>query len=162
MESGTIVSLNISAGGVPKLPVQAVTIERGAIVGDGQNDRKHHGGPDRAVCIYSQELIESLRGEGHPIEPGSAGENVTVAGLDWGVLVPGVRLRIGAAEVEVTSYTAPCKTISGAFLGGSFSRISQIVNPGWSRVYARVLVPGRATRGDRVTVDVRAVAHSLP
>ena len=162
MESGTIVSLNISAGGVPKLPVEAVTIERGAILGDGHNDRKHHGGPDRAVCIYSQELIESLRREGHPIEPGSAGENVTVAGLDWGAVVPGIRLRIGEAEVEVTSYTSPCRTISESFLGGSFVRISQIANPGWSRVYARVLVPGRATRGDRVTVTTGAVAHSLP
>ena len=162
MESGTIVSLNISTGGVPKSPVEAVTIERGAIVGDRHNDRKNHGGPDRALCIYSQELIESLRREGHPIEPGSAGENVTVAGLDWGLVVPGIRLRIGEAEVEVTSYTSPCRTISESFLGGSFIRISQIANPGWSRVYARVLVPGRAARGDRVTVTTRAVAHSLP
>ncbi|MDQ6737504.1 MAG: MOSC domain-containing protein [Gemmatimonadota bacterium] len=160
--SGAIVSLNISAGGVPKLPVEAVAIEFPGIVGDGHNDRKHHGGPDRAVCIYSRELIELLRTEGHPVEPGSAGENITVAGLDWSLMVPGVRLRLGTLEVEVTAYTSPCKTIGGSFVDRNFMRISQIKNPGWSRVYARVLVPGYVKTGDPVVITTGGVAHSLP
>jgi len=38
--------------------------------------------------------------------------------------------------------------IMRAFKGGDFTRVSQKRHPGWSRVYARVLVPGRIRQGD--------------
>ena len=161
-ESGRVLSLNISAGGVPKRAMRGIAIEFDGVVGDSQADRKHHGGPERAVCLYSAELIEALSAEGHPVGAGTAGENVTIAGLDWALVVPGVRLTLGSAEVEVTSFTSPCKTISGSFLEGFFMRISQAKNPGWSRVYARVLVCGYVTIGDTVALKSRGVAHSLP
>ncbi len=62
---------------------------------DGHRHREHHGGLERAVCLYAMEAIETLRGEGHAISPGSLGENLTVAGLDWPSVVPGSRLRDG-------------------------------------------------------------------
>jgi MOSC domain-containing protein YiiM len=105
----------------------------------------------RALCLYAQERIDGLRAEGHPIGPGAVGENVTIEGLDWDAVVPGVRLRIGAAEVEVTSYTVPCKSIAGAFRDGAFTRIGQKVHPGWSRVYVRVLREGAVAVGDSVS-----------
>ena len=37
-----------------------------------------------------------------------------------------------------------------AFLDGAYSRVSETRHPGWSRVYARVLVPGEIAAGDRV------------
>ena len=150
MKRGTVVSVNISAGGVPKLPVDSVMVGLDSIEGDGHNDRKHHGGPERAVCLYSAELIAGLRGEGHPIEAGWAGENFTISGIDWSLMQPGVRLTIGAAEIELTAYTTPCKTIRASFTSGNFVRISHTMNPGWSRVYGKVLVAGRVARGDHV------------
>jgi MOSC domain-containing protein YiiM len=150
MSRGTVVSLNVSRGGVPKLPVSGAELGPDGFEGDGHDDTRNHGGPERAVCIYSLEVIRRLQLEGHPIMPGSAGENITVAGLDWGEMLPGVRLRIGAATVELSSYTSPCKTIQASFTGGQFSRISQPKNPGWSRVYGRVLVPGMVNTGDPV------------
>ena len=51
-----IVQINISDGGVPKLPVPEVMIESTGLVGDRQKNLKHHGGPDRAVCLWSLEL----------------------------------------------------------------------------------------------------------
>ncbi|MDQ2889565.1 MAG: MOSC domain-containing protein [Gemmatimonadota bacterium] len=122
------------------------------IVGDGHDDRKHHGGPERAVCLYASELITRLVEEGHPIYAGSAGENVTISGLDWSCMVPGVRVRLGATMIQLTSYTSPCKTIRNSFVNGRFERISQKTNPGWSRVYARVLVPGTVRRADEVEI----------
>jgi MOSC domain-containing protein YiiM len=119
--------------------------------GDRQRNRRFHGGPMRALCLYAQERIDGLRAEGHPIGPGAVGENVTIEGLDWDAVVPGVRLRIGAAEVEVTSYTVPCKSIAGAFRDGAFTRIGQKVHPGWSRVYVRVLREGAVAVGDAVS-----------
>jgi MOSC domain-containing protein YiiM len=118
---------------------------------DAQNDRVHHGGPERAVCIYSLEKIRSLRAEGHPIDTGSVGENLTLDGLVWEMIVPGARLRVGESVLlEVTSFTSPCHKIRHAFTDGRFIRISQKVHPGWSRVYARVIEEGDLKIGDRV------------
>ena len=147
---GRIVSLNRSAGGVPKLQVDEARITTDGMSGDRQEDAHHHGGVDRAVSLYSLDLIEHLQLEGHPIAPGTAGENVTVRGIDWREVVPGQRLSLGEAEIEVTSYASPCTTIKGSFLDGEFSRISHKVHPGWSRVYARVVREGTIRRHDEV------------
>lgn len=150
--SARITSLNLSAGGVPKLPVATAVLTLDGLAGDRQRNLKYHGGPDRAVCLYSARLIEALRGEGHPIATGTTGENVTVDGLDWALVVPGVRLTLGAAVVEITSFTRPCRTIAGSFLGGRTGRVSQRTHPGWSRVYARVLAGGTMRVGDLVAL----------
>ena len=150
---GTIRSINLSPGGVPKNSVNDAMVARSGLIGDAQNDTKHHGGPEKAVCVYSLELIRSLQREGHPIDVGTAGENLTVEGINWDRVVPGARIRCGEeVELEVASFTNPCKTIKGSFIEGRFRRISQIVHPGWSRVYARVLYEGQIRRGDRVQV----------
>lgn len=148
-----IFQLSTSNGGVPKTAVRRATIDELGIVGDGHHDMVHHGGPDRALCLYSIEVIEALRGEGHPIEPGSAGENLTLSGLDWDEVVPGARMLIGQeVEIEVTSYTAPCAKNAQWFLDGRFSRMLQSRFPGESRVYARVLRPGEVEVGDEVVL----------
>lgn len=145
-------AVNVSDGGVPKLCIGRAMVSDAGVAGDRQRDRKHHGGPDRAVCVYSLELIEALRNEGHPITPGSAGENLTVSGLQWDGIVPGVQIRAGGATLEVTSYTVPCRFIRESFVDGKFERISQKTNPGWSRVYAMVLTAGEVSVGDSVVV----------
>ena len=147
-----VASLNVSNGGVPKLRVPSVEVTADGMAGDWQRNRKHHGGPDRALCLYSLERLERLREEGHAVGPGVLGENVTIAGLDWDMVTPGVRLRVGAVLVEVTSYTVPCRTIAHAFRFRRAGRVGQKGHPGWSRVYARVLVPGRVAEGDPVAL----------
>ena len=79
-------------------------------------------------------------------------ENLTLAGIEWAAVRPGVQLDIGAASLIVTSYTAPCRKIAGAFKDDEFVRVSQKVHPGWSRVYARVAQEGTVRPGDSVTV----------
>lgn len=151
--SGHVHQINVSKGGVPKLPVHDSFVGTLGLDGDSHNDKENHGGPDRAVCLYSLELIDSLRSEGHPIVPGTAGENITVCGLEWTELVPGVQLRLGESVLlEITSYTTPCRNIAKSFSDGRFSRISQKTHPGESRVYARVLTTGVVRTGDPVEV----------
>jgi MOSC domain-containing protein YiiM len=149
---GRIVLINVSPGGVPKRAVPRAGVTRLGLEGDGHRNTKHHGGPDRALCLFSVERIEALQAEGHPVEPGALGENVTLAGLDWPSVQPDDVFRLGdEVLVQVTRYTSPCFNIRGAFLDGAYWRVSQKRHPGWSRVYARVVVPGAIATGDPVT-----------
>ena len=140
---GRIFQVNISRGGVPKLAVQQAEVTQLGIVGDLQRDREHHGGVERAVCIYSLELLQSLQEEGHMVFPGAIGENITLSGIPWEEVTPGRRIRLGdQVEVEVTRYTIPCNNLTDYFSTGDYGRVSPTKNPGWSRVYARVIKTG--------------------
>lgn len=148
---GRIVQINLSDGGVPKRPVSRAQINQEGLVGDRQKNLKHHGGLDRAVCLWSAEIIEMLQAEGHPIQPGAAGENITVAGLDWPQLIPGVQLQLGdSVLLEITDYAQPCRTIARYFKLRRYGRISQKRHPGLSRLYTKVLSPGMVRESDIV------------
>lgn len=150
----SVYQVSLSNGGVPKLSVASAQVTFQGLAGDRQRNRKYHGGPERAVCLYSLEVIDVLRAEGHSIAPGSAGENLTVAGLDWPQLKPGDRLTIGAhVRLELTSYTTPCHLNAQWFKNGDFSRIEQEAYPGWSRLYARVIREGVVKAGDVVVAE---------
>jgi MOSC domain-containing protein YiiM len=151
--AGTVHSINTSKGGVPKLPQPEAAVTADGIVGDRQRDRRYHGGPLRAVSLYSLERIQALRAEGHPVDVGTMGENLTIAGLDWDDVGPGVRIAAGGVLLEVTKDAPPCKTIAASFRGGLFARASHKVHPGWSRFYARVLREGTVRVGDAVAFD---------
>jgi MOSC domain-containing protein YiiM len=135
------------------MAVREALVSEMGMDGDSHRFPDIHGGPDRALCLFSLERILELQDEGHPIFPGAVGENVTISGLDWNTVVPGVRLLLGQdVVVEVVKYTSPCNSIPESFADGHYARISQKVHPGWSRVYARVLQGGRLVVGQSVKV----------
>ena len=145
--------INISSGGIPKLPISQARIVCAGIEGDRQRNRTHHGGPDRAICVYAWEKILALQEEGHSIAAGSSGENLTIAGLLWDRIQPGDRLYIGEdVVIELTSYCVPCRQNARWFVDGHYRRISQDHHPGWSRLYARVVSEGWVRQGDRVRI----------
>ncbi len=152
-----VYQISVSQGGVPKLAVASARVTREGVEGDWQNDRKHHGGPDRAVCLFALSVIERLRNEGHPIAPGTAGENVTMGGVtpaEWAALVPGARISFASGvELEIVSYCNPCSTIRDSFQNLEFRRIQQDERPGESRLYARVLREGTLRSGDTATIS---------
>jgi MOSC domain-containing protein YiiM len=151
-EHPRIFQISISKGGVPKRAVHAADIVSDGIVGDKQRDRRFHGGPTRALCIYSVEQIVQLQSEGHTIHPGSTGENITTVGLDLAAVLPGDRFALGEEVViEVLSYASPCKNIRESFRDEEIGRISQKIHPGWSRMYASVIRDGRISTGDPIT-----------
>jgi MOSC domain-containing protein YiiM len=151
--SGHIFQINLSNGGVPKLGQPQAEVGYNGLLGDLHRDLQSHGGPERALCLYSLERILALQREGHPLFPGAIGENLTIAGLDWSLLVPGSRLRLGDhVLVELTRYTTPCSNIAPFFANQDISRVSQKTHPTWSRLYARVLQPGPLAIGDQVRV----------
>lgn len=146
--------VNVSDGGVPKRPVPEALVKKVGLEGDRQRNRKVHGGLHRAVCLYSLELIERLQDEGHSVEAGSSGENLTLSGLEWETLRIGAVLTIGPSiRLQLTSYTSPCDQNARWFRDGDYKRISHKKNPGWSRLYARVLTEGVVRPGDVVEVE---------
>ena len=149
---GVLVSINASGGGVPKLPRHRAAVTAGGVEGDRQRDLRYHGGPDRAVCLYSFDLIRALQDEGHQVSIGLLGENLTVMGLDWRRLTPGTRIQVGGVRLLITAFAVPCKNLSPYFAEGKIFRISQKVHPGWSRAYARVEHPGTVQIGDPVSL----------
>ncbi len=146
--------INYSPGGVPKRAVPESWVSCKGLCEDGQRNKKLHGGPDRAICLFSFEVIEALQQEGHTIYPGAAGENFTVSGLEWGQLQPGDHLKVGEhVHLEITSFCEPCKRISQWFHKGDYHRIDEEQYSGWSRLYARVLTEGPVQQGDPIWVE---------
>ncbi len=146
--------INASRGGVPKTSVLEAWVSVEGIRDDGQRNKVLHGGPDRAICVYSFELIHALQQEGHTLYPGALGENFTLAGLDWVHIQPGDHMKLGAEVcIEFTSFCEPCRRIKQWFHEGDFNRIDQGKFPGWSRLYARVLSEGQVRKGDPVWVE---------
>ncbi len=156
---GRIEQLSASRGGVPKRAVPEAVVNEYGLTQDRQRDRRHHGGLERALCLWSSEIIDQLRADGHDIRAGAAGENVTVRGIEWKRLVPGSRLRLGdQVIVEITSYASPCRIIAHCFRDGDFNRINHQTHPGRSRLYARVARQGIVHPGDQVVLEIDSAA----
>lgn len=148
---GRVLQVNVSSGGVPKLPVAAAWVSALGVAGDEHADRTTHGGPHRAVCLFAVEAIERLQAEGHPVEPGGVGENLTTAGIEWSLLPVGTRARVGdKLLLELADTAGPCATQKPNFSDGRFSRISIDLHPADARMYARVLEEGTVRAGDPI------------
>lgn len=153
-----IVQVNVSNGGVPKRAVAQALVTATGLEGDAVNHPKIHGGPERAVCLYSLERLLALQDEGHPIFPGAVGENLTITGLDWARLTPETVLEVGEDEgpvLQLTRPVTPCNTIAAYFNGEKgYRRIDEERRPGWARWYARVRREGLIRPGDAVVVRI--------
>lgn len=165
MRSGRVVQVSVSAGGVPKRAVEQTFVSELGLERDGHNEPTVHGGPYRAVCLFGMEAIERVRAEGHPVSPGSVGENLTTEGIEWSLLPAGTRARVGdEVMLELVSPAAPCATQRPNFQGGRINRISILLHPEDSRMYARVLATGVVKPGDPIellepAVDTEAAIH---
>jgi MOSC domain-containing protein YiiM len=157
--TGRVHQVNVSRGGVPKLPVAGTQVRRLGLDGDGHTEPEPiHGGELQAVSLYCVEAIARVAADGNQAFPGAYGENLTLEGIEWSTLGPGDRLAIGAGGllVELTKYAAPCQTIAHWFVDRQIARISPKIHPEDARWYARVVVEGPVATGD--TVEVLAAA----
>ena len=151
--SAVVHSINISTqGGVPKLPIDKAEIKFEGVEGDFNKFRteKKNSIGTRAVTLFSLEQIEILKSEGHSIDVGTTGENITIEGVDWPSLEVGARMMIGEAMIELSEPTAPCSKIGKSFIGGTFSRIDHELELGWSRWSASVIEEGQVEIGSQV------------
>lgn len=135
---------------------EPVLVERLGLVGDQVSNRRHHGGPDKAVYAYAQEDLEHWAAElGAEIAPGQFGENLTTAGIDVNEAAIGSRWEIGEAVLEVAQPRTPCQTFRGwqdhcgYDARGWLRRFTAAARPG---PYLRVLAEGPVQAGDEIRV----------
>lgn len=149
-----MVQVSISPGGVPKRSVPEARVGRDGLDGDRHDHDHVHGGPHRAVALFALEAIERVRADGHPdVGPGAVGENLTTAGIELSLLPVGTRLAVGPdVLLELSAPANPCDVIKGAFAAGKSGRISILLHPTDSRMYARVLREGIVRPGDAIDV----------
>jgi MOSC domain-containing protein YiiM len=150
--TGTLVQINVSDGGVPKRRVESAALDRHGLVGDRQAARQHHGRPWQAVCLWSTEVIDALAAEGHPIVYGACGENLTVSGLPWADVRPGVQLSVGPVLLEASLFSLPCAKNAQWFSDRDSTRIHHERGP-VSRIYATVVEGGEVRTGDDVVLE---------
>jgi MOSC domain-containing protein YiiM len=157
--TATIVSLNI--GRVETRPVPGprrsaiwkrpvlVPLALGVdgLAGDHQANRRLHGGPDKAVCVYSAEHTAWWQVELDADEwgPGAVGENVTVAGQTERDVCLGDVYEVGTALVEVSQPRSPCQTLARRWARPDLPK--RVVHSGRSGWYLRVRRTGIVERG---------------
>lgn len=152
-QHGTIAQLNQSTGGVPKTAVDSAVVGRRGVDGDVQTARVHHGRPWQALCLWSSEVIDALAADGHPVAAGSAGENITVSGIDWSSLRAGTIIDIGEVRCQLSAPAEPCSKNAQWFTDGAISLMDHDLHPGQSRWYASVLRTGSIAPGDQIVVS---------
>jgi len=145
-----LVQVNVSGGGMPKTPVLFGRVTLAGVDGDWQKNRKYHGGPDRAICIYSEELYAWLREQGIDVGNGAVGENFTTRGLNLQQLEPGDRLHIGGDDgcvVEITKVRIPCSQLKKWD-----TDLPELIvgRSGWM---AKVVKEGTVRPGDEISVQ---------
>ncbi|MES3033910.1 MAG: MOSC domain-containing protein [Gemmatimonadota bacterium] len=150
---------------VPRAEVHSL-----GLVGDAQKEKKHHGGPMKAVLVYgashytmwdavlrphAEAFAETLRGMSDDVDAsvygfGAFGENLTVDGLDEGRVCLGDRWRFGSCELQITEPRGPCGTLTRRWLRPALLReVSQTAAAGW---YNAVLRDGVVAHGDEVVL----------
>ena len=124
--------------------------------GDEVSNRRHHGGPDKAVYAFAREDLDRWQDLlGTVLPDGHFGENLTVSGVDVNGAELGERWRVGSAILEVASVRTPCATFR-AWMGRTTSSsrgwVKRFVSDARPGPYLRVLEPGEVRAGDPVDV----------
>ena len=141
-----IISINISRGGIPKLPVDSIHVTMAGLEGDGHNHVKHYS-LLQAVCIQDLEKLEELSQNGYRLSPGQAGENLTAQNLDVNDLPLGTILKFSSGvELEISKVRNPCYVMDAIHPQLKFDALKR------HGMYAKVLREGIISVGEIIQV----------
>ncbi|MEH7801487.1 MOSC domain-containing protein [Bacillus pumilus] len=127
--------------------------------GDGQGDLVHHGGYDKAVCVFPYDhyaYFEQFLGV--PLQEAAFGENVTVHQLVETEVRIGDVFQLGEALVEVSQPRQPCVKLS--FKHGNMKLVKEVQQTGYTGFYLRVLKEGLVP-ADASLVLVEKASHHI-
>ena len=130
--------------GIFKLPVSGpLWLGRTNLQGDGQADLVHHGGIDKAVCVYSADHWPYWQAILPPnqLRGGAFGENFTVEQLTEADVCIGDVFEIGTALVQVSQPRQPCWKLARRWHIKDLA--VQAERTGFTGWYFRVLQEGR-------------------
>lgn len=124
--------------------------------GDEQADRRHHGGVEKAVCVYPVEHYSYWAGQLMPsgLEAGAFGENLTTTGMLESSVCIGDIYRLGEAVVQVSQPRQPCWKLARRWQVKDLAL--QVENTGYTGFYFRVLQHGHVKAGCGLTLEGRA------
>ena len=109
--------------------------------GDQQADLRHHGGPEKAVCVYPAEHYPYWDKElGLELGPAAFGENFTTEGLTEREACIGDVYEIGEATVQITQPRSPCWKLARRWRVKDLA--IQFEETGYTGWYLRVLDTG--------------------
>lgn len=133
--------------GICKVPVSGpLLLTKLGFEGDGVGDVKHHGGPDKAVCVYSTDHYpywQEIMGEKLPVA--AFGENLSVTNLREDDVCIGDIFELGTALAQVSQPRQPCKTLAARY--GRDDMIRLVVDSGRTGFYLRVRREGLVEKG---------------
>lgn len=158
--TGSVLQVNISRGGVPKLPIPQGRVTALGIEGDVCAHPRFHGGPLQALLLICAETIDELAAKGYPVYYGALGENLTIRGIDRRQFRTGQRYRIGEIFVELTKIRVPCATLDvyvPSIKQEIYDKQVKAGDPesprwGMSGFYASIVRPGVVRQGDIITL----------
>lgn len=118
--------------------------------GDAICNKKHHGGPDQAIYLYSlEDYAWWAQALGQDLPPGTFGENFTTSGQDLSGICVGDVLFSETVTLQVTAPRIPCSTLASRMGDKQFAK--KFMKAGRSGAYCRVLETGDAQAGDEFT-----------
>lgn len=146
-------SADIGKVGLPKMSVLEAKVTKQG-VGDDYNHYRFvakKNTPNRAVLIFTTDILEQLNNEGWPVNAGDLGENITIEGLAYAKIAVGTKISVGEITIEVTEKADPCKNLFALSYIGNEKRkefLKTMKNRrGW---YARVLTEGMIKVNDEI------------
>ncbi|WP_339065500.1 MOSC domain-containing protein [Teredinibacter turnerae] len=126
-----------------------VAITVSGITDDFQADQVHHGGPDKALCLFASEQYNNIEKQLALSLPRPAfGENLLVSGVDDRELCIGDILCIGTTKLQVSQPRRPCYKISAVHGEPKLAHYFQ--QTGYTGCYLRCLEPGQLQAGDEI------------
>ncbi|KFN01377.1 MOSC domain-containing protein [Bacillus clarus] len=137
--------------GICKEPTEEAYLSKDGFRGDDVADLKHHGGPDRAVCVYPYEHYALWEQEFQTTLPASTfGENITVTNMLERDVCIGDTYQLDEAIIQVTQARIPCSTISKRL--GIPGILPRIVTTGYTGYLCRVLQEGIVRKDSQITL----------
>ncbi|RUT35844.1 MOSC domain-containing protein [Paenibacillus zeisoli] len=119
--------------------------------GDGQADLVHHGGKEKAVCVYPHEHYPFWENElKRPLECGALGENLTIRGLLETDVCIGDVFELGKAIVQVSQPRQPCYKLT--IRHGVPDMLLKVQQTGYTGFYFRVLEEGVVSKDDGLSL----------
>lgn len=139
--------------GAHKHLVDTIAVHPHGAEGDEQGNRKVHGGPEKALLLYTYDDYTQWAADGYQFQPGNFFENVTVDGIATSDVHLADTLQIGEVTVQVSQIRRPCTTLAHRWNMKELPRLVQ--STGRSGFYVRILQPGTIRMGDTVTLIKR-------